>query len=586
MFKDRAAPVEVFKKYGLVNKWVQRNPITAHDVEAPRVNANVNIATRAIADAIAGLPVRVVTVESVGGIDREVEDSDHPANIILKMPNPTNTWSEFINFMVKSYLLDGNAIATIERSTGPNLGVEIWPRDPRYVEISKDKKKYRFGQHSSVQITFPRNRIVHIRDMDTSDPFWGMGRLQSVRDEIMMDFYVNQFNSKFFENGALFSLMFTPDHDLTEDQHTEILDALNADLSGVDKAFGLFINRFAGKIEKSGQTHNRIAFMDLLKHNREKIFGVFGLPPFRGGVMEFANYANALAQDLDFWNNTIRPILTVLEDGFNKQLIWPIFGTEVKVVFDIESVPAIQGDESEKIKNLLALKGANVVSAEYVREQLDISEDAAPDEPEPVAKPEDGDEEQPTEPAPEEEREVQNAVFRLIKQHRLQIIERLRELTVQGVLMGVLCDPDSQSKRLYKLSKAASDFRRVLLPIFSTIVHNRSKGKLKYDDCVALVSAKFDIDNVIESLTESLEVCLYNAEHSDLELWQLEKAVNKVFNNERASSIAKTLVHRFVNGVELAKNSQTSNSGNGNNDSAIVAVPYYSSPVVSETVTQ
>lgn len=240
--KDRVAKVEVNSKYANM-PWAGRDPKTKGDLDAPKVDANVYIATRAISDAIKGLPVNITEIEMFRGIEREIDDNDHPANELLRNPNPEHSWSDVVDHIVKSYLNDGNAILTIERMTGPNERIEIWPRDPRSVDINTSNRAYRFGKFSRAQRVYPRNRVIHIRDMDVSDPFWGVGRVNTVREEIMMDYFVNRFNSNFFRYGATLNLMFTPDHDLSEDQHMQILDAMSSDIGGAEKAFKIFINR-------------------------------------------------------------------------------------------------------------------------------------------------------------------------------------------------------------------------------------------------------------------------------------------------------------------------------------------------------
>ena len=129
-FKDRAAHVEVWKKYGQNQEWARRNPKNEFDLDAASVNANVFIAVRAISDAIKSLPVRIIEQETIGGVERDIDDNEHEANDIIKQPNPEHSFADIIDHMVKSLLLDGNVVLTKENRTGPNSSVEIWPRYP------------------------------------------------------------------------------------------------------------------------------------------------------------------------------------------------------------------------------------------------------------------------------------------------------------------------------------------------------------------------------------------------------------------------------------------------------------------------
>ncbi len=553
-FKDRLLNVDVYRKYG-TRDWAQRHPRTEHDVEAPLINANVYIATRAISDALEGLPVDIVTEETTGSVTREIVDNDHEAYQIIQSPNPEHTFSDIVSHIVKSFLNDGNSLLSIEKSTGPNGRVELWPRDPRDVEISRDKKFYKFGKFTEYARTYPRDRVIHIRDVQVSDPFWGVGRVTTVREEIMMDHFINRFNSRFFENGATMNLMFTPDHDLSDDQHEQILDAMTGEVGGTERAFKLFINKYAGKFEWPEQRHKDIAFDKLLRMNREKIFGVYGLPPFRGGVLEYSNYANAVAQDLDFWLNTIKPIIMAIENGLNKQLIWPMFGTDVRIKFDLDSVPAIRGDDAERVEKLIKLKNAGIVSPEYVRQQLDISEDAAPDDIEPI----NPDGESPPvdkgDPKQEDKRkDAANALYALFKLQRTAVSASLRKMTASGSFMSALVDPDGQSKRAFQRHTFSTRVNGVILPALKEIADARgvlamSNSSVVYNSCdhadevnAFMRLAAIDIQTMAEQTERSLGDIISDIDQFHGSFRSMEKRVRGLFSAQRADEFVTKLM--------------------------------------------
>jgi len=547
-FKDRLRNVDVYRKYG-TRDWIQRHPKTEHDIEAPKVNANIYIATRAISDAIKGLPVDVMTAEVSGGVRREVGDNDHEANQVLQNPNPEHSWSDVVDHIVKSYLNDGNALLSIERQTGPNGKIEIWPRDPRNIDISKDKKYYKFGKHTIHAKTYKRSDVIHIRDMQVDDPFWGIGRVTTIREEIMMDHFINRFNSRFFENGATINLMFTPDHDLSDDQHEQILDAISGDISSAERAFKLFINKYAGKFEWPEQRHKDLAFDKLLRMNREKTFGVYGLPPFRGGVLEYSNYANALAQDLDFWLNTIKPIIKVIEDSINKQFIWPLYGPDVYIRFNLDSVPAIRGDDSERVEKLIKLKKSGVVSAKYVREQLDISEDAAPDDPN-----DNGDSDDTGKEDEGKRKEAANALYTVFKMQRAAVIALLGKMTANGTFMRALIDPEGQGKRALPEFDFARSVRNALLPTLketadadgmeafsgSPFTFDSRQHADEIDSLLRL--AIIDIDAMAKQTNQSLVGIIADADRFGTNFRQMERRVRGLFSVQRANEFAATLM--------------------------------------------
>jgi len=540
--KDRAAVADL-SRFVAGKEWVARAAKTHGDFEASSVNANSYIATRAISDAIISLPVSIVEIESDAGKERIVPASDHPANEIFRNPNTEHSWSDIVSFIVKSYLNDGNAILTLERLTGPNQFLEIWPRDPRNVEISPINRSYRFGGYTGNQIIYPREKVLHIRDMNITNPFWGIGRVATVREEILMDYFINVFNCNFFKHGAVLNLMFTPDNNLTDDQHQQVLDAMAADIGGAENAFKIFVNKYAGKFESQKMNHTDIAFQDLLKTNREKIFGVFGLPPFRGGVMEYANYANALAQDLDFWNNTIQPILTVITSAFNKQVLWPVYGQDIRMFFDLGVVPAIQGDPTQKVQRLVMLKEAGVVDGEYVRKELNISEDAAPTT-----------EQMPTKPTPAaDQQKVANAIYQQFKLQDKRLLANLRTVTNNGNCMDVLCDPVSQLDRMLPPLSTIKEMKAGIIPLLYDIamlqaVSNIRASELDISALNTLLSLR--LESLHNQTYDLLRITLIEADQRKWSLVQLEKAIKSQFTFGRAKSQAEILVTEIATQVK------------------------------------
>lgn len=566
--RDKTGAPELKRKYGGYD-WAAKAGAAFHDLEAPDVNANVYIATRAISDAIKSLPVRIVEVETIRGAERVVEDNDHPANQVLKTPNAEHSFGEILDYATKAVLTDGNAVFTLEKFTGPNARVEMWPRDPRFVKINIETRSYRFGEEVGQVTEYPRSSIVHIRDVSLTDPLWGVGRIATVRDEILMDYYINTFNKNFFKYGATLNLMFTPDKDLTEDQHMQLLDAMSTEIAGADKAFKLFINRFSGKFETPDQKHKDLGFPELIKNNREKIFGVFGLPPFRGGIMEYANYANALQQDADFWQNTVKPITQMLETAFNRQLFAPVYGETVQMRFDFSGVVALQGDKTTQVKILLDLKRDGVVSAKYVREQLDIDESAAPDEEKkpavlPTINDEDNDPamtDEAMQPTEDEKQAMSDALISILRIQRDTVIKNLDTLTCNGMLMSVICDPHQQVNKVFDRHASTRKMCEKLLPLFNTWLLARGvrfmngHGVFEINNALCqnvIQSAALRIEELNDQMIESLITMLNNADKYNWNLPTLQKHVRMQFNSENLERMATVLLREFAKTAHTA----------------------------------
>ena len=275
--------------------------------------------------------------------------------------------------------------------------------------------------------------------------FYGESRVQGLRDEIALDNYVNQFNSAFFKNGAVIDLMFVPKRELSQTQHKMLLDAMKKDLQGVDRMFQMFINRFPGEITHPDVKHKDIAFEGLLRLNREKIYAGFGLPPFRGGVMEYANYANALAQDKDFWNNTIRPIINLIEMTFNQWLVRPFFADNLRLRFDMAEVPALKGDPKEQADIIQILVNTGVLTRDEARERLDLPKLTTAEE--------------------DAEDAVAQMFIQNMRRRRTAALASLHQITRGGTELWWLDGSHHQAQRLFDVEKYNEDDATLTLPL-------------------------------------------------------------------------------------------------------------------------
>ena len=558
--KDRAGKQEIWRDYG-DQRIAERDSIYNYDLFARDVNANVNIAIRAISDAVGSLPVQIVGIERTGNIDEEITDIDHEANNLIRHPNPEQTIREVIRHNVHSYLGDGNAYLTIEKQTGPNGMIEIWPRDPRTTDIvlsGLTVQGYRFGKGNQHTVFYKKNRVIHMRDIDVTEPLYGKPRHHAVRDEIMMDHVVNELNKGFFQNGAILNVMFTPEHDLSEPQHQMLMEAWkNEQPGGPKRWFKTFISRFAGKIETPDQKHKDIAFLELLKHNREKIFGAFGLPPFRGGVMEFSNYANALAQDRDFWRNTVMPITSVLEDAWNKQLVWPFFGDDVKLRFSFDDVEALKGDPKEQAEVHAIYFDMGVVTEEEVR--ADIGRPPLTDEqkatitkaktPNPSDEDPDEDEDKGATPTEDEKDSVTLAIHRCLRQQKKDVLDAIKRFSVDGRLMSRFMDAKSEARTLFEREAANLGLHNAVLPLVSDALRARGITLEDTKDNIMRL-AKITLNEVNDDTTAHLQSILHDCDKLRYTLPVLKRRLLSLFTRDRASKIAKIILTDTIKQIE------------------------------------
>ena len=335
-------------------------------------NAHVAVCVSVLADAVSQLPADIIRVEISNGSRTEIDDNAHPANFMFKGPNPDMTWSDFQQGIIASLLLDGNTYIAISRMP---IGPQLFLLDPAKIRIIYSKHKshivaYEYGYGEEKQ-TFTRDEMIHMRDFNVSSPLKGTSRLESLHKELQMDEYIKSYNANFFKNGCTVGAMWSPERQLAPNQFKQIQKAMRAALSGTTKAFSLFVNKFPGKLEFPEQKHKDIAFLELLKYIRETINAVFRVPPYKAGILEYANYANSTQQQESFWTDGIIPLLRRIQDIINKDFIWKYYDEDHELKFNTKNISALQGDPKQRMEILTAYKREGILTTDECRADID-----------------------------------------------------------------------------------------------------------------------------------------------------------------------------------------------------------------------
>lgn len=353
---------------------------------AERVDANINTSVRILAGTIAQLPIDIMRKEMVDGKPTLIDDNDHEANLLIEEPNPYNTKGEMIEHMIQSLIITGNGYHALEKEKSTTVN-EMWPLEPSKVRLRQHDTTgmpngYTYRGVAGKDARYNLDEMWHARLTNINNVFYGRGRVEPVRNEIMTDFWIKIYNENFFKHGIRTSKWWSPDkdHPPGPDQVEMLTDMINAQHAGAANAHRIFISSMPGKLEDMTQSVKDIEFSEYLKLNREIILGVIGIPPMLAGVLEFSSYANALLQERVYWMYTIKPLLRALQQSFNKQVIWRHFDREHEMVFDLSGVEALRADKLKEAQAEMTLVTAGIKTPNESRLDLGLEELEGADE--------------------------------------------------------------------------------------------------------------------------------------------------------------------------------------------------------------
>jgi hypothetical protein len=282
--------------------------------------------------------------------------------------------------------------------------------------------------------------------------------------------------------------------------------------------------------------------------------------------MEYANYANALAQDLDFWNNTIIPILMVFEAAINKQLIWPIYGEEFQIKFDLSDVPALKGDplkQSVEYKNYV---DSGVMTPNEVREKLDLPP-LPKEEKKPIGEQPPEEEPEPEElPTKDEVEESERAIHSVLRSQYTKVAINLTKKTLDGSMMSMLIDPVSVTRSCFGTRDMVSQMEQACIPMLKQIIIGRVMKRLRN---TAASNGGFDprmsremqsaLRNMPLTITSHYRQTALNIQSlvadADEYHWPLEKLLREVrqlFTYAQAQALTGDLLANAVKSSRLA----------------------------------
>jgi HK97 family phage portal protein len=156
---------------------------------------------RLISETLAALPADAVRKR--GEIREPV---DRPPRW-LSMPNPETSWFEFIERIMESLLMDGNAFVLIaSRDPSTLYPNEVWTLNPRAVTVEKKNGRVRFVWDGTTVLsrygpTDPAGDVLHIK-LATAGGLRGMSPIEAARQSIGLALVTEKSGGKFFGKGG------------------------------------------------------------------------------------------------------------------------------------------------------------------------------------------------------------------------------------------------------------------------------------------------------------------------------------------------------------------------------------------------
>ena len=197
-----AQEVIAWQEGSYIGSDAQRGYLTAFE-KLESVNRGVNM----IANACASLDYDILDKKLDGTIPgMRVKQINQLLNT---RPNPYESVQEFRVKLFTDFLLEGNFFIYFD-------GVYIYHLPAVQVIVEPDSKTFVKGYTYNRNIQFSPNEIIHVKDINSHSVYRGTSRLQAADRNIKILFKMQDFQSTFFENGAVPGMVLVSDNTLSQ----------------------------------------------------------------------------------------------------------------------------------------------------------------------------------------------------------------------------------------------------------------------------------------------------------------------------------------------------------------------------------
>ena len=283
--------------------------------------------------------------------NQEHELETHPLLTLLNNPSTQEAGSAFIESVVGSWLLSGNAY--IEAALNSQ-------RVPYELHVLRsDRIKIIVGSHGTpsayeyahggrkkrlpVDPVTGRSVILHLKTYHPLNDWYGMSPLEAAASSIDQHNAVSAHNLALMQNGGRPSgalLIKTQGGRLSDEQRKALRSDLESSYEGARNAGRVLMLEGDVEWKDLGLSPKDLDFANGKHVSSREIAQAFGVPPMLVGVPGDATFANYKEARYHLWEDTVLPMLEFFVAELNLWLT-PYFGEGLRIAYDTDNIPAL-----------------------------------------------------------------------------------------------------------------------------------------------------------------------------------------------------------------------------------------------------
>ena len=285
---------------------------------------------------------------------------------------------ELLEGIVVQLILKGDAYVYITRNKDYDV-TALTLLYPGTVFYNIENDTYTVADiYNKINGTFTSDKIIHIRHKslntlkgDSVLTYAGktIGLAQAADSEALSN----------FQNGGRFKGILSSESSLTgfgsaiDDQVDQIRDNLQAE---IDSGRDILTLQSGAEFKPMSQSMRDLMITDIKNVTLFDLARYFGISPIKLSILTAGNYQSSLQDSINFFTDTLNPLLKKIEAAFNAHLIAPNLAHRYKIEFDRTTLTYYKSI----IENFEKMLGVGIASVNDIRKKINKPADENGDE--------------------------------------------------------------------------------------------------------------------------------------------------------------------------------------------------------------
>ena len=307
------------------------------------------------------------------GEKKELNDNDKIIQL-LKHPNPTESYVQFIEKAISSYLLSGNIYIQAVRGSNDEIEemyllrsdrISIAPgigNIPSYYRYKIGNLSFDFvcDEHTGM------SDILHIKTFNPLDDWYGLSPMEPAQYSIEQHNECIKWNKSLLENGARPCGALVVKQNLSDNVYNRLKSDMDDNFKSSENSGKYMILEGGVEWKEMGCTPKDMDYIETKNSSARDIAMAFGIQPQLLGIKGDTTYNNMSEARMTFWEDTVLPITNLFLSSISKWFSQS-FNREIIIEPDLDTIQSLA---EQRQKTWETVNNSDFVSKEEKRESL------------------------------------------------------------------------------------------------------------------------------------------------------------------------------------------------------------------------